>query len=154
MHHIMPDTVFIQYAYTQYPTHSIQHTVSYTVCLTSCLTVCLKECLQSMTQHAYTQYPTHRPSFISNFQNLKSQNIILKYFMTSLLKFFLVCLHTVRLCSMTQSMLYSMPIKYASVCLHTLSYIQYPTQYTSQYASQYAYAVCLTNSYTQNLTHR
>ena len=47
-----------------------------------------------------------------------------------------MCLHAVCLHSLPHSMAHSMPIQYASVCLHTLSYAQYPSQYTPQYASQ------------------
>ena len=46
------------------------------------------------TQYAYTQYPTHRLLLISKFQNLKSQNIILNYFMTSWLENCFVCIPT------------------------------------------------------------
>ena len=80
--------------------------------------------------YAYPQYPTHRLSLISKFQNLKSQNLILEYFMTSLSEncFFLVCLNTVCLHSMPQSM----PHPHSTQCMHAV------------YAS--AYTVCLNSS--------
>ena len=37
---------------------------------------------------SYAECHTNRPSHISKFQNLKSQNILLKYFLSSLLEIF------------------------------------------------------------------